>query len=359
MRNILIAIIAMYGYLGAGTAQAQGVPAITSFTARVAVDGSPANGNFDFTLALYDAVEGGTMVWEEVHTEVPVSDGLVYLSLGSQTTLDAVIFDGSALFLAVTFGQQAMDTRLPIQSVPYAFRAGVATSAETLGGLTPEDVALRGSELNCEIGSFVTGIDPNTGNVLCGAGGATGPAGAAGPTGPTGAMGMIGPTGVQGPTGATGNTGPQGPTGATGDTGPQGSIGQTGATGNTGPQGGIGPTGSAGQDGATGNTGPQGGIGPTGSAGQDGATGSTGPQGATGQTGAPGVSNYRIVENFCTNSTCQALCPAGLRVLGGGCQSSQGQPIAGNYPTSAGDGWTCEVIEAAGILVRATCATVN
>ena len=96
MRKFCGALIALSVITLSVDADAQGVPGATTFTARVNVDGAPANGNFDFTLALFDAAAGGDKVWEETHTGVTVEDGIAFLSMGSLTTLDATVFDGSA-----------------------------------------------------------------------------------------------------------------------------------------------------------------------------------------------------------------------------------------------------------------------
>jgi DNA-binding beta-propeller fold protein YncE len=88
--------------------------------------------------------------------------------------------------------------------------------------------------------SYVSLIDPNTGNqpdISTTAWTLLTQTGAAGPQGPQGVMGVTGDTGPQGP---------QGPQGATGAAGPQGPQGPQGATGAAGPQGETGPAGSTG-----------------------------------------------------------------------------------------------------------------
>jgi DNA-binding beta-propeller fold protein YncE len=88
--------------------------------------------------------------------------------------------------------------------------------------------------------SYVSLIDPNTGNepdistaawTLLTQTGSTGPQG---PQGPQGAPGVTGDTGPQGPQGVTGLQGPQGVTGPQGLQGPQGDQGETGPAGSTG-----------------------------------------------------------------------------------------------------------------------------
>ena len=172
-----------------------------------------------------------------------------------------------------------------------------------------------------------------------GAAGPTGPQGAKGDKGDTGATGSQGPAGPQGAKGDKGDTGANGSQGATGPAGPQGEQGAKGDTGATGPQGATGATGTAGPQGVkgdtgnTGATGPQGEPGATGSPGPQGspgATGPTGPQGPAGPTGPqgpqgiPGLSGLQYITGIPLTlirqetGTAIATCPAGLRVISGG-----------------------------------------
>jgi hypothetical protein len=49
------------------------------------------NGQYDLKFAIYDAAEGGAMIWPtdgepELHEDVTVSEGLFSVGLGSRTT---------------------------------------------------------------------------------------------------------------------------------------------------------------------------------------------------------------------------------------------------------------------------------
>ena len=88
--------------------------------------------------------------------------------------------------------------------------------------------------------SYVSLIDPNTGNQ---------------PDTSTTAWTMLIQTGATGPQGEPGATGPQGPQGEPGATGPQGPQGEPGATGPQGPQGLQGPQGPQGEPGLPGTIG--------------------------------------------------------------------------------------------------------
>lgn len=103
-----------------------------------------------------------------------------------------------------------------------------------------------------------------------------------------------------------------------------GPKGPTGATGPTGPAGPVGPRG------------PEGAAGPQGPRGVQGDQGPAGPQGAP---GAPGLSNIRIVnvpgvyDRYYPNNhyRLDAACPAGQKVIGGGCDALFGSTGSALY----------------------------
>lgn len=57
----------------------------------------------DITFSIYPQASGGTAVWTEHHTGVPVSDGLFTVYLGSITPLDSALLDGE-MWLGVKIG---------------------------------------------------------------------------------------------------------------------------------------------------------------------------------------------------------------------------------------------------------------
>ncbi len=159
-----------------------GMPQSSAFTyqGQLSASGSPANGNYDMTFALFDAATGGNQVGTTIsESQYPVAAGLFTIDLTF-----AGAFTGQQLWTEVTIDGQTLTPRQPVNTVPVA--------------------------------SFAL-----TGNI--------GPIGAVGPTGATGLPGATGPTGNVGATGGTGNVG------ATGATGTPGLIG---ATGLAGPPGG-------------------------------------------------------------------------------------------------------------------------
>lgn len=225
--------LGVLGTMGIGAAllalagPASAVPPFLSEQGRLFSDtGTPIDVATDIRFAIYNTKTGGTALWSETQTSVPISDGYFSAVLGETTALPDDLFEGGAgaLYLGVKVGADSeMSPRQPIVSVPYAI---VAQRVVNKAGdpVIDDDGTWKGSP---------TGL--------------VGPTGPAGATGPKGDTGNTGPKGDQGDKGNTGNTGPTGPQG------PQGVQGAQGVQGVTGPAGPTGPSGVLGSDFATGS----------------------------------------------------------------------------------------------------------
>jgi hypothetical protein len=93
-------------------------------------------------VAIYDVPEDGTALWSEVHTWVPVSDGVFQIALGSEITLAQSIFTGDPLYVGIAVNGEAELPRTELHSAPFAFRAAVATVAESTIGLPAGIIAM-------------------------------------------------------------------------------------------------------------------------------------------------------------------------------------------------------------------------
>jgi len=79
------------------------------------------NGQYTLTFKLYDAAEGGKVLWSETQT-VPVEDGLFNAALGSLNSLD-IPFD-QPYWLAVTIGDgEEVSRRMQLTSSAYSLQA--------------------------------------------------------------------------------------------------------------------------------------------------------------------------------------------------------------------------------------------
>ena len=84
--------------------------------------GTPLDGSYGMSFALYDAATDGNLVWgPEVHDAVPVSDGLFSVGLGSRTTggIPTTTWNGDR-YLEITVGGETLSPRELIRSVPIA-----------------------------------------------------------------------------------------------------------------------------------------------------------------------------------------------------------------------------------------------
>ncbi len=146
-RLAIIASTSLALLLGGYVQSAHAVPTTMSFTGRLQDSSGPVTGAVQVIVKIYDAaaVGNGTEVWTETHT-VTADAGLVYLELGTTTPLDEGVFDGRDLWLDITVNGDQQSPRMAFNTVPYATRAAVADSADTLGTLGPTDVALAGHD---------------------------------------------------------------------------------------------------------------------------------------------------------------------------------------------------------------------
>ena len=98
--------------------------------------GEYINGNYDLTFRIYAGDQPDAVIlWTETHYGVSVELGLFNVILGSTTPVPADLFVGVQRWLGVTVaGDDEMDPRMRITSVPWALRAAVADSALNVGG---------------------------------------------------------------------------------------------------------------------------------------------------------------------------------------------------------------------------------
>jgi hypothetical protein len=129
--------------------------------------GAPLEGYFDLTFSLYQTSAGGTALWTETHTGVPVQKGTFSVRLGSITPFTGVAFD-QQLYLGFALGANPeMSPRSALTSTPSAFVAQDARDADLLDGLDATAFAPAvhtHSEYLPLAGGVVTGSITNIGN---------------------------------------------------------------------------------------------------------------------------------------------------------------------------------------------------
>ena len=115
-------------------------------------NGNPRAGSVDLTARIFDALDGGTLLYSQVFLAVPLTDGVFTVSLGPTgastdspvdpltiSLADALVADlgatGPERFLEITVGSETALVRTQILAVPYALHAATAADAGAVGGL--------------------------------------------------------------------------------------------------------------------------------------------------------------------------------------------------------------------------------
>jgi hypothetical protein len=90
--------------------------------------GTPITGTVPMVLSIYAQESGGTALWTESHPDVVLLSGVYNILLGSITPL-GLLFN-APYYLGIQVGADPeMTPRLPMSSVGYAYRAGMAEQA--------------------------------------------------------------------------------------------------------------------------------------------------------------------------------------------------------------------------------------
>ena len=88
---------------------------------------NPRNGSFDMTFRVFDVAAGGSELWSETQTGVPVNNGVFSVQLGDVVSLSVGLFNRTSAYLEVEVAPDAaMTPRQLLLMSPYAFRALLA-----------------------------------------------------------------------------------------------------------------------------------------------------------------------------------------------------------------------------------------
>jgi hypothetical protein len=120
MRFFLIIVF----ILVSGPSYSMEIPRIMSYQGLLTdADGTPVpNGLYDLTFSLYDAPEGGEMLWEEEHAGVEVESGVFELMLGMFQPLEPPFTHQYWIGISTGDGSE-LSPRLPLAGAPYSFNA--------------------------------------------------------------------------------------------------------------------------------------------------------------------------------------------------------------------------------------------
>lgn len=116
------------------------VPKVLNYQGRLTdTSGAALDGPYNMVFTIYDQVEDGTGLWQELHidiyeTEVIVSDGLFAVVLGEDSTIHNGVFDGSDRWLGIRIGSDSeIVPRVKLTSAAFSFISGHAGTADTTG----------------------------------------------------------------------------------------------------------------------------------------------------------------------------------------------------------------------------------
>lgn len=121
--------------------------------------GAPVNDTVTLSVAIYDALTGGSQLWAESQSSVQVSAGVFSIALGSVNPLNPAHFSGAPIFIGVSINGEPELPRTRLLATPFALRAAEADHAHTA------DIAADG--VWAPVGS---NIHYDTGNVGIGTG---------------------------------------------------------------------------------------------------------------------------------------------------------------------------------------------
>ena len=101
------------------------VPLMINYQGKLTMSsGAPLDTTISMVFSIYADSAGTTLLWTETQGAVVVNKGAFNVLLGSTTPIGYLVFDGTARWLGVKVGGDPEITpRLPMVSVPYAYRA--------------------------------------------------------------------------------------------------------------------------------------------------------------------------------------------------------------------------------------------
>lgn len=140
MSRYICAILLSLSFVASVPSSAQ-VPRVLSYQGTLSdSEASPVNEPVRLTFRLFDRLTGGTSLWEEVHEQVPVSNGSFDLTLGETTPID-ITFDGPTWLEIQVNDSAPLSPRTRLTASPYSLHAlSVSDGAVTEDVIADETV---------------------------------------------------------------------------------------------------------------------------------------------------------------------------------------------------------------------------
>ncbi len=126
--------------------------------------GNPLDGQHTLNVAFYDAASGGTAVWTDDIT-IDADNGFFTASIGLGAPLVASTFDEPTYLQIAVDGGPGL-TRIPVRSVPYAYRA--LNAANVVGGtVDASEVMVNGTTVIDGDGNYLGAITDTLSGLSC------------------------------------------------------------------------------------------------------------------------------------------------------------------------------------------------
>jgi hypothetical protein len=131
-RGTVVAVLAVLCFAAAAIAQP---PALISYQGKlVDSDGVPISGDHSLQFDLFEADQGGSTLWTQTHTSVPVTKGLFSVLLGAVPIDPKIHLDSyPELWLQVTLDASEVFSRVQLVSTPYALVAKRLSEVDATG----------------------------------------------------------------------------------------------------------------------------------------------------------------------------------------------------------------------------------
>lgn len=156
MRRLVILLVApmmVLFFVSLAFAPTDPIPHLMNYQGVLTDDGGiPLNGTYDLTFSIYSVSSGGSALWDEIHNDVSVDNGLFGVILGSTESIPSSVFEGAERYLGTKVGADPeLTPRTRLTSVGYAYRAEVADTAyyaiEAVSAETDGDWTISGSDI--------------------------------------------------------------------------------------------------------------------------------------------------------------------------------------------------------------------
>ena len=119
--------------------------------------GVALSGSYNMVFSIYNGLSGGSNIWTETHSGVPVTAGLFNVTLGDSVSLPAAVFNGDPKYVGVSIGNDSeMTPRTALLPVLYSLRAGVADSLSS-GTVTNSAYSILSATASTAAYSTLTG----------------------------------------------------------------------------------------------------------------------------------------------------------------------------------------------------------